>query len=120
MDKAELKLRTKAFALRVIKLIRHLPRDVPAKVIANQLMRSATSIGANYRSACRARSRAEFIARLGVVLEESDESRYWLELIVEDGMLSEARVSALLKEADEISAIIYSAISSSRSGFPKC
>ncbi len=85
MDKAELKQRTKTFALRVIKLVRALPRDMAAKAVANQLVRSAMSIGANYRSACRARSRAEFASKLGVVLEECDESTYWLEIIIEAG-----------------------------------
>jgi hypothetical protein len=74
MNKEDLKRRTKDFGLRVMKLVRELPNDVPGKVIANQLMRSASSVGANYRSACRARSTAEFIAKLGVVLEEADES----------------------------------------------
>lgn len=74
MNKEDLKRRTKDFGLRMMKLVRELPNDVPGKVIANQLMRSASSVGANYRSACRARSTAEFIAKLGVVLEEADES----------------------------------------------
>ena len=79
MNREELKIRTKEFALRVMKLVRQLPKDVPGRVLANQLMRSATSIGANYRSACRGRSRAEFVSKLGIVLEESDESAYWLD-----------------------------------------
>jgi len=76
MEKAELKLRTKAFGLRVLKLVRHLPRDIPGKVVAHQLTRSALSVGANYRSACRSRSRAEFLSKLGIVLEEVDESAH--------------------------------------------
>ena len=116
MNKEELKQRTKAFALRIMKLVRTLPKDVPGKVIAHQLMRSASSVGANYRSACRGRSKAEFLAKLGVVLEEADESGHWLELIIDDGMLPRARVIALHKEADELCAIIYSAIQSGRNG----
>ena len=114
MNKEDLKQRTKAFGLRVMKLVRELPGDVPGKVIANQLMRSASSVGANYRSACRARSTAEFMAKLGVVLEEADESGHWLELIIEDTMLPAAKVEPLRAEADELCAIIYSAIQSTR------
>src|SRR5277367_812218 len=99
MNQSELKLRTKAFGLRVLKLVRHLPGDVPGKVVAHQLARSGLSVGANYRSDCRARSRAEFVAKLGVVLEEADESAYWLEIITDDGMLAARKVSALLHEA---------------------
>jgi len=114
MNKEELKLRTKQFALRTMKLVRSLPKDVPGKVLANQLMRSATSVGANYRSACRGRSKAEWRSKLGICLEEADESAYWLALIMEDGMLPNNRVEPLWKEADEICAIFYSALESTR------
>lgn len=114
MDKDELKRRTKEFGLRVMKLVRKLPQDIPGKILANQLMRSATSVGANYRSACRARSRAEFLSKLGVVLEESDESAHWLELIMDDSMLPRKRVEPLYSEADELCAIFYSAIQTGR------
>jgi len=114
MNKEELKLRTKQFALRTIKLVRSLPKDVPGKVIANQLMRSATSVGANYRSASRGRSKAEWRAKLGVSLEEVDESAFWMELIMEDGMLPLQRVEPLWKEADELCAIFYTALESAR------
>lgn len=114
MNKEELKKRTREFGLRVMKLVRTLPQDVPGKVIANQLMRSATSVGANYRSACRARSKAEFVSKLGVVLEESDESAHWLELIIGDSMLPLKRVEPLYLEADELCAIFYSTIQSAR------
>jgi four helix bundle protein len=96
-------------------MVRHIRRDIAGDVVARQLTRSALSVGANYRSACRGRSRAEFIAKLGVVLEESDESAYWLEIIVEDGMLPEKKVSALLQEANELTAIFFTATSTSRS-----
>lgn len=114
MNKEDLTRRTKDFGLRVMKLVRELPNDVPGKVIANQLMPSASSVGANYRSACRARSTAEFIAKLGVVLEEADESDHWLELIIADGMLLGPRVEPLRAESDELCAIIYAAIHSTR------
>ncbi len=114
MDKAELKLRTKAFGLRALKLVRHLPRDIAGRAIGQQLVRSALSVGANYRSACRGRSRAEFLSKLGIVLEEVDESAYWLEVIIEDGMLPEAKASALLQEANELTAIFFTATTSTR------
>ena len=115
MDKAELKLRTKAFGLRVLKLVRCLPGEVGADVVGRQLVRSSLSVGANYRSACRGRSRAEFLSKLGIVLEEADESGHWLEIIIEDGMLPAAKVSALLQEANELTAIFFTATSSTRS-----
>jgi len=114
MDRDELKKRTKEFALRVMKLVRQLPKDMPGKVLANQLIRSATSVGANYRSACRGRSRAEFVAKLGIVLEESDESAHWLELIMDDGMLPRQRVEPLCIEADELCAIFYTTIQTTK------
>ncbi len=114
MDKAELKLRTKTFGLRVLKLVRHLPREVGADVVGRQVIRSALSVGANYRSACRGRSRAEFLSKLGVVLEEVDESAFWLEIIIEDGMLPAAKVSALLLEANELTAIFFTATGTTR------
>ena len=106
MDAEDLKDRTKQFALRVIKLVGALPKNVEGRAIANQLVRSGTSVAANYRSACRARSRTEFIAKLGVVLEEADESLLWLELVVAAKLLPTGRVDRLLKEANELVAIM--------------
>ena len=105
MNKAELLTRTKSFALRALKLVDHLPRTTSGRAIGNQIIRSATSIGANYRAACRSRSRAEFAAKLGVVAEEADETVYWLQLIADGKLLPEQKVAALLKEADELTAI---------------
>ncbi len=105
MDKQELQSRTKQFALRVFKLVDALPRTPAGRAVASQLVRSAASVGANYRAACRARSRAEFAAKLGTVLEEADESLYWLELIRDAKLIPEAKISLLLKEADELTAI---------------
>src|SRR5215472_657560 len=96
---ADLKARTKQFALRIMKLVDALPRTIQGRAIANQIIRSATSVAANYRAACRARSRAEFIAKLGVVEEEADETAFWLELIIDSRLLTEARVRRLLSEA---------------------
>jgi four helix bundle protein len=108
MDKRELQDRTKHFALRVLKLVDALPSNVTGRAISSQLIRAATAVGANYRSACRARSRAEFTAKLGIALEEADESLYWLELIRDGKLLPESKLSLLLKEADELTAILAS------------
>lgn len=105
MTSDELKLRTKKFSLRVINLIENLPKSMTGKVIANQLLRSATSVGANYRSACRSRSKVEFISKIRIVEEEADESMYWLEIIKESQLIKEERISDLLKEASELTAI---------------
>jgi four helix bundle protein len=101
----ELKLRTKQFALRVIRLVGALPKTIEGRAIANQLVRCGTSVVANYRAACRARSRIEFVAKMGVVLEEADETQLWLELIIESKLLSLKRVQPLLVEANELVAI---------------
>jgi four helix bundle protein len=108
MDADELKRRTKAFALRVLKLAAALPPTVEGQVIRGQLVRAGTSVGANYRAACRGRSQAEFTAKIGVVVEEADESAFWLELIIEGGFLAEGRVRPLLEEANEITKIMAS------------
>ena len=103
---ADLKARTKQFALRVMKLVDSLPRTIQGRVVANQIIRSATSVAANYRAACRARSRAEFIAKIGVVEKEADETAFWLELIIDSALLTQTRVRPLLTEAGELVAIM--------------
>src|ERR1700688_2520845 len=100
-----LKLRTKTFALRVLNLYRSLPRTQEARILGTQLLRSSTSIGSNYRAACRGRSRADFIAKLGIVLEEADESVYWLELLTETEILPTKRLEPLMSEGQELVAI---------------
>src|SRR5215471_9820639 len=105
---AQLQDRTKHFALRVLTLIDRLPDTIGGRVLANQLARSATSVGANYRAACRARSRAEFASKLGIVAEEADESLYWLELIRDGNFLLQKKSASLLAEADELTAIFTS------------
>ena len=107
MNTDDLKSRTKKFALRVMNLIDALPDNTKARVLANQLMRSATSVGANYRAAARGRSRKEFISKIGISLEECDESAYWLELISDGGLLPAPKVEPLQKEADELCAILF-------------
>ena len=103
---ADLKARTKYFALRVMKLVDALPRTIQGRATANQIIRSATSVAVNYRAACRARSRAEFIAKIGVVEEEADETAFWLELIIDSGLLKDAKIRPLLTEAGELVAIM--------------
>lgn len=106
MNEIELKDRTKTFSLRIIKLVSALPNSIEGKAIANQLVRSGTSVGANYRAACRGRSKQEFIAKLGIVEEEADESAFWMEIIIDSGLIKGDLVKPLLKEANEIVAII--------------
>jgi four helix bundle protein len=105
MTTEELKKRTKELALRIIQLVASLPRTRVAEVIRRQLIRSATSVGANYRSACRARSRADFINKIGVVEEEADETLYWLELVSESHIVNPKAVEDLMKETGELVAI---------------
>jgi four helix bundle protein len=105
VSKAELLTRTKSFSLRILKLVDHLPRTMSGRAIGNQLVRCGTSVGANYRAACRSRSRAEFAAKLGIVAEEADETVYWLELLLDGKLLCETELSELLKEANELTAI---------------
>src|SRR6266481_5914985 len=105
MTPAELKERTKQFALRILKLVAALPRSIEGRSVANQLVRCGTSVAANYRATCRARSKAEFVAKMGVVLEEADETQLWLELIIEGRLLPSKRVQPLLNEANELVAI---------------
>lgn len=106
MNQSEMKNRTKQFSLRVIRATEALPTTRAANVIAHQLVRAGTSVGANYRSACRARSRADFISKIGIAIEEADESQYWMELLVEAGLVREAQLQDLLREADELIAIL--------------
>jgi four helix bundle protein len=109
-----MKARTKSFALRIIKLVEALPSNRTADVVGKQLVRSGTSVGANYRAACRAKSNADFMAKMGTVEEEADESAFWLEVIVESGLMKEELVKDLLDEADQIVAIIVSSINAAR------
>ena len=106
MNESEMKQRTKAFALRVLKLVDTLPETRAGRILSNQLGRSASSVGANYRAACRSRSNAEMISKLAVVEEEADESAFWMELISEHGLVVTSKIAPLLKEADELTAIM--------------
>ena len=100
------KRRTKEFALRSIKLFQALPQQADAQILGKQLLRSATSVGANYRAACRGRSEAEFAAKIGIALEEADECLFWLELLEESAIMPAHRLISLKQEADKLTAIL--------------
>ena len=110
----QIKYRTKQIGLKVIKLIDDLPKKTSASVIARQIIRSSTSIGANYRAACRAKSTSDFINKLKIVEEETDETIYWLELLEESSLIQKDKITDLIKETDEILSIIVASINTSR------
>lgn len=114
MTQAGMKRRTKQFALRVMNLVEGLPETNAGRVIGRQLLRSATSVGANYRAACRAKSTADFIAKLAIVEEEADESMYWMELLIESGQVKENLLTDLLDECNQIVSIVVSSIKTSK------
>lgn len=114
MNQQEMKTRTKGYAKRIIKVCRSLPDSFEARRISDQLFRAGTSVGANYRAACRARSKADFISKLGLVLEEADECLYWLEIIYETKQIEPALLSSIMKESDEIISILVASINTSK------
>jgi four helix bundle protein len=114
MNEQRFKERTKKLALEVIKILESLPKNRTADVIARQLLRSATSIGANYRAACRGKSTADVLAKLAIVEEEADETVYWLELLVESSIVQSSRVAELQKETNEIIAMTVASIKTLR------
>ena len=115
MTPEELKDRTKQFALRIMKLVDALPQSTAGWAIGKQLIRAGTAVGANYRAACRGRSRAEFVARLGVVIEEADECGYWMELIMDGELMPRTQVEALHQEAHELAAIFVASVRTTKS-----
>ena len=114
MDAREMKRTTGQFALRVIRLVQSLPKGRVADVIGKQLLRCGTSVGSNYRASCRARSTADFIAKLAIVEEEADESVYWMELLIESGLVPAARLADLVGEAGQLVAITVASINTAR------
>ena len=114
MNQEEMKQRTKLFALGVIQLVESLPKERTAEILGRQLLPSGTSVGSNYRSACRARSIADFISKMGIVEEEVDESVYWMELLIEAGMEVSGNMEALMKEAGELLALAVASIKTAR------
>src|SRR6267378_7344879 len=113
-NEPDLKRRTKAFALRILKLVDALPKTTADRALASQIARSDTSIAANYRAACRAKSTADFIAKMGIVEEESDETLFWLELLEESDLVLAAKLTAIKQEADELIAITVASIETAR------
>ena len=114
MKPIDLKDRTKAFALRIIRLTESLPKGRTSDVVGRQLLRSGTSVAANYRSACRAKSSADFISKMGIVEEEADEALFWMELLVEAKLVDDARLKDLMSEANELLSIAVSSIKTAR------
>jgi four helix bundle protein len=113
-DEPDLKKRTKAFALRILKLADALPKTTAGRALASQIVRSGTSVAANYRAACRAKSTADFIAKMGIVEEEADETLLWLELLEEFELVTTAKLTAIKQEADELIAITVASIKTAR------
>ena len=116
MNPAAMKNRTKEFAKKIIGLCRELPNNREGRLIGNQLFNSGTSVAANYRAACRGRSKAEFVAKLGIVLEEADETLFWLELIDEMSISGGSSVAFLMQECNEITAIMVTSIRTAKEG----
>src|SRR5437870_2798571 len=114
MQERELKLRTKQFALQVIQFCERLPNEETSKILMRQLLRAGTSVGANYRAACRAKSKPAFISKMGDILEEADESGYWVELLLESGKVDEETAAPVLTEANELVAISISSINTAK------
>jgi four helix bundle protein len=119
MTKEELKKRTKQFALMIIKLVENLPENKAGRTIGNQIIRSGTSVAANYRAACRARSNADFISKITIVEEECDETLFWLELISEANLIKKENLKDMIKEADELTAIFTASDRTARLSNPK-
>jgi four helix bundle protein len=111
----ELRDRTKAFAVRIVRLYRSLPYRTDAQVLGKQLIRSGTAVAANYRAACRARSKAEWVAKIGVVVEEADETLFWLEMLMDCDIVAPGKLQALIKEGHELSAIFTASRHTARS-----
>ena len=114
MNPDDMKKRTKAYALAIIRFVQTLPATPTARLIGNQLLKCGTSVGANYRASCRAKSLPDFIAKMGIIEEEGDESLYWMELLVDSGTVSSSAVAELCDEGDQIVAIVVSSINTAR------
>jgi four helix bundle protein len=116
MNSAEFRRRTQAYALGVIRLVRSLPREPVADVLGKQLLRCGTSVGANYRSACRAKSPADFIAKMSIVEEEADESLYWMDLLIDSGLVPASHLDELMSEGKEHLAMTVASIRTAKAG----
>jgi four helix bundle protein len=114
MNREDFKKRTQQYALRVIRLVESLPEDRTSRILGDQLLRAGTSVGANYRASIRAKSRADFISKMGTVEEECDESLYWMEILIEAGKIPVRRLAGLMQEGGEIIAIVVASIKTAR------
>ncbi len=114
MNREDFKERTKGYALNIVRLVESLPSDQITRTLGGQLLRAGTSVGANYRSSIRAKSRADFIAKMSIVEEECDESLYWMELLSDAGRVEPGKIGGLMKEGDEITAIVVASIRTAR------
>ncbi|HEX8815047.1 MAG TPA: four helix bundle protein [Terriglobales bacterium] len=115
LEKAdELRLRTKRFAIRIVRLFRSLPHSPDVQVLGKQLLRSGTSVAANYRAVCRSRSKAEFVSKMSIVVEEADETVFWLELMVESGLVTMKKTEALISEANQLVAIFGTSLKTAK------
>lgn len=114
MNKDDMKHRTRQFAIHIIRLVESLPKGRTDDVLGKQLLRSGTSVGANYRAACRAKSTADFVYKMGIVEEEADESLYWMELLIEAKIMESKKLESLMREADELLAITVASIKTAK------
>lgn len=114
MNPEDMKARTRAFALRIIRLAESLPNTPTARVIRDQMLRCGPSVGANYRAACRAKSKPDFVSKMGTVEEEADESIYWMELLIDANIVKRPKIADLLNEADQILSIVISSIKTAK------
>ena len=114
MDQERMKRRTKLFALGIVQFVEALPKGRTSEVLGRQLLRAGTSVGSNYRSACRAKSAADFISKMGTVEEETDESLYWMELLIEARIVADSELEALMREAGELLAITVASIKTAK------
>lgn len=119
MDSEELKARTRDFGIRVIQLVEALPKSQSSGVIGRQLLRCGTSVGANYRSACRARSRPDFISKVGIAIEEADESLYWMEVLIQAGLMAKTTLVPLMQEGNELIAILTASVKTARAALKR-
>ncbi|MDH4403205.1 MAG: four helix bundle protein [Flavobacterium sp.] len=110
MDSSQLKNRTKKYSITILDLVEKLPNTISGRAVSNQIVRSGTSVGANYRAVCRARSDREFIAKMSIVIEESDETLFWLEIILEKEWLNKSQIDIIWKEGNELTAIFVSSM----------
>ena len=114
MNPEDFKTRTRAFALRIIRLAESLPDTPTARAIRNQMLRCGPSVGANYRAACRAKSKPDFVSKMGTVEEEADETMYWMELLIDADIVKRPRIADLMDEADQILSIVVSSIKTAK------